>query len=850
MKKNLFTYAGFILTSFLVVIFSLSFVEKVKENNLLTKIGDYDWSSGAADDLDYSYENKGAKIDSSNLSEINKGTINPNIEKKYFDYADASTNFKESNAIPKQVATGSPINSIFSAGNDWSDFGITSRAKAFTKANSIYQWDDNNIDIKYSKATKKLRKTTKTALKSVSSQDDRIKFAEIRDHARVNGSATSSNLGTRNPYEKTISNLAYRDYLYDWGQHGNISPPSGDMIDLAHQNGTPIFGLIFLSQFGGLTKKDTKIYAEKNNDGTYRIVDIMIQMCKEIGFDGWFFNDEANGGMPDGTIVPKNFSLDIVKQFHDKVSASSDPEVRKLKIVYYYYLETFETLPSGDPVDVNSVEVSKYADMMQNNFRISPNANKTYFKNNPNYDTSKNYSLTELSATPTFIGNYDWKNEVYEKQDNKFKTDGFYQSFTSFSGGGSGNFGDVAYKKAIDSGKDKMTAWLFAQQITNYYENLMFSGLNGFMSENDTGSDSIRTDSISDIINNDDRIDTNTKNAKQSNNKIASYGVGNLIHENTIINDLDGNDPSVETSFSTGNGTKFISRDNEGEELSNIKDYPWTNRRLSDVLPTYTWDLKDGSDKKVDNIYGYYDYYRPYEKGNSICLGNKIELDGSISNASWKANSKYNWNIMGTNVNKYKDYILNLWVKAGDSKSLINDINPSILLTFANNGQKQGVESFTPKITKSYDGWNKLSFDLSNINQSYSSLAKIGIQLNPRKDCDCTFNLGKMTFTKKLNINNETKLYLDNASFNSEYVVNRGPNNINIRFNWQIDDNASYYKIVWYKNNEVYEVGDTSLNCYFLPKLSKDANSKIKLGIIPIGEKINNKKIYTFEINV
>lgn len=76
---------------------------------------------------------------------------------------------------------------------------------------------------------------------------------------------------------------------------GQLFHPPADVIDSAHINGKPIFGNLFLDGYHGLTKEMLKDFLSKNSDGTYKIVDILINIANYNGFDGWFINNEPNG---------------------------------------------------------------------------------------------------------------------------------------------------------------------------------------------------------------------------------------------------------------------------------------------------------------------------------------------------------------------------------------------------------------------------------------------------------------------------------------------------------------------------------------------------------------------------
>ncbi|WP_338987073.1 hypothetical protein [Spiroplasma endosymbiont of Dasysyrphus albostriatus] len=71
----------------------------------------------------------------------------------------------------------------------------------------------------------------------------------------------------------------------------------------------------------------------------------------------------------------------------------------------------------------------------------------------------------------------------------------------------------------------------------------------------------------------------------------SSYGIGDLVKERTTLFD-DNQILNKKTNFSMGSGIKFVNHDQNGNSIV-ANDYPWTNRRLTDILPTYQWKIYD-----------------------------------------------------------------------------------------------------------------------------------------------------------------------------------------------------------------------------------------------------------------
>ncbi|WP_342435447.1 discoidin domain-containing protein [Paenibacillus sp. FSL L8-0436] len=100
----------------------------------------------------------------------------------------------------------------------------------------------------------------------------------------------------------TFTYWQYVDKLVYWGGsagEGIIVPPSADTIDAAHKNGVPIIGTVFFppTVYGGKYEW-VKQMLQQNSDGSFPAADKLIQVAKHYGFDGWFINQETEGGTP------------------------------------------------------------------------------------------------------------------------------------------------------------------------------------------------------------------------------------------------------------------------------------------------------------------------------------------------------------------------------------------------------------------------------------------------------------------------------------------------------------------------------------------------------------------------
>jgi mannosyl-glycoprotein endo-beta-N-acetylglucosaminidase len=91
----------------------------------------------------------------------------------------------------------------------------------------------------------------------------------------------------------------YVDVLVFWGGsagEGLILAPSADVIDAGHRHGVPVLGTIFFppSVYGGQIQWVHDLV--QKNGSTFPVADKLIEAESFYGFDGWFLNQETNGG--------------------------------------------------------------------------------------------------------------------------------------------------------------------------------------------------------------------------------------------------------------------------------------------------------------------------------------------------------------------------------------------------------------------------------------------------------------------------------------------------------------------------------------------------------------------------
>ena len=124
------------------------------------------------------------------------------------------------------------------------------------------------------------------------------KDTKVMSISIMNGS-TSGNAphGLNKAEANAFTYWQYVDTLVYWGGssgEGLIVAPSPDIVDAGHKNGVKVIGTVFMPQaaHGGKIEWLDDLL-QKREDGSYPVVDKLIEVAKLYGFDGWFINQET-----------------------------------------------------------------------------------------------------------------------------------------------------------------------------------------------------------------------------------------------------------------------------------------------------------------------------------------------------------------------------------------------------------------------------------------------------------------------------------------------------------------------------------------------------------------------------
>lgn len=941
----------------------------------LESLPDFDWNSDFGDRTeDRTVEGISLDKDQRVKTKDSKANNWDNI----FDYSKINTGYQWTESIKKQGVTGSPTSKLFMPnGNIAADFGISSKSSKFQTLNSFLDYDPKkDADAKFNQAVKSLDVVAENvAVPWANTQNPYAKGSYLGDTNIGRRVAISSNIGLRNPFEISLSNYSYLENTVSWGGsffEGLIKIPTPDFTEAAHTNGVKSYGNIFLDGYHGLSKKMLNDFLKKDENGHFYISKILINLASYYNFDGYFWNNESNGGLPNGTILDYRNIKQMFNEMNEIIKNSNDEHIKKLENTFYSSYSNLGINSNNKPVNQETNDMSKVADKVNLDFGLKPEDVKRFLALNPNWlKNNKQYdiaSIIELASTAirgifdsrmlssqyadsnhrSFVDDSEMISAKNRNNEITFVGDAI-TSLSFFEGNGGASFGNDAYLSLQKSDEYKvakekglLTEWkeqLYKQQASNVADEVLFTGRNRFLRgsareadpklENKYNGKIVTGENggylINDIQSEDYGITNNgwngewsginravimdtldvmpqtsfVKSFKENNsltnnqkkwlfskdsegNFVYSFGAGNIINEKTVLNDSNKNEEII-SNFSNGNGIKFIDKNNSN---NNQQIYPWSNRRLVDLQPTYKWDIKKfESDKKQSNmtnyaqseVTGFSDYYHVYNKGNSIALGNSLNIDGSLNGFDLENGEEILWNLFGTNysldnldknvsfkvqANKAEknnnlldnskkvenfDELFDVKIAVTDD-SKVKKIDKSFQTTYEDIGNVKLIDT---KIEKGDDGWDTISADLNDVKQKFSAdkkLSKISLVIKAKKDIDETlFNVGEFSLVNNNLEKEKSDVKVDNI--NSEYVVDREEFK-NVRLSWNASgslENIDHYVIYLIDGDKKIRFGETTQLSYFIRNIDKDM--KLRFGIEPVFKnKDGVSKIYEAKI--
>ncbi|MDE7262226.1 MAG: discoidin domain-containing protein, partial [Oscillospiraceae bacterium] len=441
----------------------------------------------------------------------------------------------------------------------------------------LLEWDpakDENAVYNVSSVplAKRADKSSLTPVNATQNKDMNVVAISIMN-ASTSGNAPH---GLNTAVANVFSYWQYIDKLVYWGGssgEGLIVVPSADVIDAGHTNGVPVLGTVFFPQYahGGRIGWLNDFLA-KDDAGNFPMVDKLMEVCEYFGFDGWFINQETEGGEsdPDGLLTAEHAALmqEFIKAFKAKAGDS-------LELMWYDSMtvdgemDWQNALTDKNKFFVIDDEQNAVADSMFLNFWWNTNT----------YAPDELLQATQAKAEELGVDRYDMYAGI-DLQANGYNTPVRWNLFAPD--------GQAPYT-SLGLYCPSWTYFAADDFFTSYQE------LENKLWVNEKGDPFVPSEA----------------NVEEK----EWLGISTYAIEQTVITEV----PFI-TNFDMGHGYSFFI---DGQKVSN-KD--WNNRSMQDVLPTYRWHLEQGEGNTLNALM---DYSDAYYGGTSLRLFGHVAKDQS-----------------------------------------------------------------------------------------------------------------------------------------------------------------------------------------------------------------------------
>lgn len=434
----------------------------------------------------------------------------------------------------------------------------------------LLQWEaQKDSDLKYNISHIPLQKRAgKDALKTINTtqnKDTKVMAISIMNSSTSGNSPHGLNTAKCN----TFTNYQYVDTLVYWGGssgEGLIVPPSPDVTDQAHKNGVKVLGTVFFPQHahGGKMEWLDDFLQEKN--GTFLVVDKLIEVAKVYGFDGWFINQETEGTKENPLTKSHADKMQtLLKQLKEKA-----PE---LQIIYY------DSMTKDGKMDWQNALTKENSSFLktENNEKITDGMFLNFWWNTKKHMYKQLLERSKKMADEIGVDPYELYAGI-DVQANGYHTPVRWNLFEN------------------EDGKTHTSLGIYCPSWTYFSSNSMeeFERKESDFWINREG------DPSKSFVGNTSSIEENNWR-----------GISTYVTEKTAITSL----PFV-TNFNIGSGTSFFK---DGKKISNMD---WNNRSIADVLPTYRYFIEQEGE---NHLQGYLDMEMAWYGGNSLEFSGKME---------------------------------------------------------------------------------------------------------------------------------------------------------------------------------------------------------------------------------
>lgn len=595
----------------------------------------------------------------------------------------------------------------------------------------------------------------------------------------IMNASTSGNAphGINTANANVFSYWQYIDKLVYWGGssgEGLIVTPSADVIDAAHTNGVPVLGTVFFPQAAhGGKLAWLNDFLQKDDAGNFPMADKLIEVADYFGFDGWFINQETEGGEsdPNGALTAEHAALmqEFIKAFKAKAGD-------RLEVMWYDSMtvdgemDWQNALTEKNQAFLLDDSQKQVADGMFLNFwwtmRERSEEELAEMTDERRESYAANWAM--LHDDPLLAGSRDLAGQLGIDP---------YTLYAGIDVQANGYNTPVDWELFAPGGKPCTSLGLYCPSWTYFSANDFFTDYQqreGQFWVNDKG---------------DPFVATTAKG--QSWKGVSTYAV-----EQTAITEL----PFI-TNFNMGHGYSFFI---DGEKVSE-KD--WNNRSMQDIMPTYRWHLEQSGGSGLDATI---DYGDAYYGGTSVRIFGKAVKDQPVLVKLYSAQLPMTEGVSFT-------------VKA--KGTLEADLK---LVVTLDDGSTQTIDG-DQKLGKD---WTTVTYDVSGL--AGKTVTDISLELTSAADgMGARFLLGQIAVIDGADSSpmEATDLKVDSTSFDDDDCMYSG-----VCLSWKGTGDADYYEIYRVNQDQSRSfLGVTPASTHYINGLERnDDTNKTSFVVVPV----------------
>ncbi|NEE02637.1 endo-beta-N-acetylglucosaminidase [Phytoactinopolyspora halotolerans] len=350
----------------------------------------------------------------------------------------------------------------------------------------------------------------------------------------------------------------------DEPQYGIINLPNPGYTEAAHRNGVLSLGCWFWPR-----PEDFSEVVEQRTDGSFPMVDKMIEMAGYFGFDGYFINQEAQ--------IPAEQAELLMEFFTYFAEQAPDG----------FHLQWYDSLTVDGRITYENEfnEVNSPWIVDEDGNRICDSIFLNYWWNDQRVRNSRQHAL-DLGLDPYEV--------VYTGQE--IGKDRFAQPYDP--------------RHIFPDGEEPRTSWAYLGAEMVWYT---------------VDADKSTVEGQAAVYQRERHLWAGPRQDPSRTGRMGDPDPGDPLDpqgwdgtaHNIVEKSVIGAVPFV-TSFCAGTGTGFFI---DGRRVS---DDGWFNIGIQDILPTWQWWVRDADDEPLDTVTVDYDYSNAYDGGSSLLISGEL----------------------------------------------------------------------------------------------------------------------------------------------------------------------------------------------------------------------------------